>query len=144
MDNWLKKIAEMQGVEGAFLLIHTGEILAQEGLDSRLGVLPELAKRFLRITSAYKKNKLEVSEIEVVWQGRRIIGVAENLFQLIVLCHPEGSLPLIRMTVNVSLAELSSDKKLHKILKKRQDIKVDHLRTGDLDETELKLIASLQ
>ena len=96
------------------------------------------------MTAAHKKHKLAISEIEVVWQARRIIGVAGNLFQLIVLCNPRSSLPLIRMTVNVALAELSGDKKFRKILKKRQDIWVDHLRVGDLDETEIKLIKKLQ
>jgi hypothetical protein len=144
MDEWLKKIARLQGVEGACLFIHTGEILAQAGLENHLTGLPELARRFLRMTAAHKKHKLAISEIEVVWQARRIIGVAGNLFQLIVLCNPRSSLPLIRMTVNVALAELSGDKKFQKILKKRQDIRVDHLRVGDLDETEIKLIKKLQ
>ncbi len=144
MESWLKNILTLDGVEGGLILLRTGEILVEKGLDQHKAELSELAKRFLRVISLYRKYSSSIREIEIVWQNKRLIGAADDAFIILILCGADTSFPLLRMTLNVTLAQILKDKKTSKILKKIQETKIDHLRVGDLDEIEINLISKLQ
>jgi len=144
MDAGLKNLMTLDGVEGSMVLLRTGEVLTRKGLDQYMAELPEVTKRFLRIISAYKNLKSPIREIEVVWQNKRIIGVADDALIILAICRNGASFPLVRMTLNVTLAEFRNNKKSQKVLKKTREIKVNHLRIGDLDQSEINLISKLQ
>lgn len=144
MNDWLKNIGSLEGVEGSLIILKTGEITGQMGLDQYKPVLTELARRILRILGVYQKVKDQVGELEVVWQNKRIIAVADDGLIILTICGNDAAFPLVRMTLNVTLAGIRNNKKTQKVLKKARDIKVDHLRTGDLDQSEINLISKLQ
>ena len=63
---------------------------------------------------------------------------------LITFCRTSSMLALLRITINVTMAKLSEDKKFSKWLKSH---KADHdflIRKGSLEENEEKLIAALK
>ncbi len=140
----MQDILTLDGVEGVVVLVHTGELLIRKGLDQFKSEMPELTKRLLRVITLYRDYKWPVREIEIVWRDVRIIGIADELFVLLAFCRNSASFPLIRMTLNVSLAAIREDRKTQKILKKLKNIRINHLRTGDLDEREINLISKLQ
>jgi len=143
MDDRLQNILTLDSVEGVVILSHTGEMLNRKGLDQYKSEMPELTKRLMRVITLYRNYKWPVKEIEIVWRDTRIIGIADEIFILLAFCRNNASFPLIRMTLNVSLAAIKADRKTQKMLKKMKNVKVNHLRTGDLDEWEINLISKL-
>ena len=144
IEEWIKRICGLTGIEGCMIFLSTGEILEQSGLDRYLSALPDIAKRLLRIITASRRMKSKVYELEVVWQSKRLIGVADDLLVILTFCRNDASFPLLRMTLNVALAAIHDNKKNQKIFKKARGIRIDHLRHGDLDQSEINFISKLQ
>ncbi len=144
MDDRLKQILSLAGVEGCLVIMGTGEMVAQAGLEPYRPLLPEMVRRLLRVISAFAKNDSRLGELEFIWENRRLIAAADKDLMLLAVCSSGTSFPLVRMRLNVTLATFRDDKKIQKKIKKNQGLKIDHLRIGDLDQTEINLISKLQ
>jgi hypothetical protein len=144
ITKWLKEVADIEGVEGVFIVSNRGQMIAHTGLKIDSNKIESIAHRILKIEGGFETRKLRVREIELVGTTYRIIGMMRENFTILTYCQSEKVLPLIRMTLNVVLAHLLEDKKFLKFISKHPTKKTLILDKSPLDETETKLISKLQ
>ena len=143
IEKWLNEINVIQGVEGVFIASGRGSILYNTGLKLSVKSLEDIALRLLRINAIFNEKDENVSEIELFWKNLFIICKISNNILLTTVCQSPKILPLLRITLNVSLSYLVQDKKLLKQARNHATDKTLVLRKGKFDEDELNLLSSL-
>ena len=143
IEKWLNEINVIQGVEGVFIASGRGSILYNAGLKLSVKSLEDIALRLLRINAIFNEKDENVSEIELFWKNLFIICKISNNILLTTVCQSPKILPLLRITLNVSLSYLVQDKKLLKQARNHATDKTLVLRKGKFDEDELNLLSSL-
>jgi len=141
---WLKEVADIEGVDGVFIVSNRGQMIAHTGLKIESNKIESIANRVLRIEGAFDKQGMALKEIELVGPDYRIIGMMKENFTILTYCRSDKVLPLIRMTLNVVLAHLLEDKKFMKFISKHPVKKTLLLEKSSLDDAETKLISKLQ
>ena len=144
IGKWLKEVAEIDGVDGVFIVSNRGQMIAHTGLKIESNKIESIANRVLRVEGAFQKQSRSIKEIELVGPDYRIIGMMKENFTILTYCRSEKVLPLIRMTLNVVLAHLLEDKKFMKFISKHPVKKTLLLEKSPLDDSETKLISKLQ
>ena len=144
IGKWLKEVADIEGVEGVFIVSNRGQMIAHTGLKIESNRIESIANRILKIEGVFHQKAKSLKEIELVGSGYRIIGMMKENFTILTYCKSEKVLPLIRMTLNVVLAHLLNDKKFVKFISKHPVKKTLLLEKSALDEYETKLISKLQ
>ena len=144
ISKWLKEVADIEGVDGVFIVSNRGQMIAHTGLKIESNKIESIANRVLRIEGAFDKQGMALKEIELVGPDYRIIGMMKENFTILTYCRSEKVLPLIRMTLNVVLAHLLEDKKFMKFISKHPVKKTLLLEKSSLDDAETKLISKLQ
>ena len=142
-NRWLQEITKIDGVEGVFLTSNRCKIINKLGLDYSNDQLESLALRLLRTIAAFHLKSKEVSEVELYWQNQYVICKNSNGFLLVTLCKTSRVLALLRITLNVILANLMEDKIFLKLIKAHVSDKTITLKKGSFDESEKKLISRL-
>lgn len=140
----LDELNNIEGVDGAFIASNRAEIINKVGLTLSDNQLSELSLQALRIVAAFHLTGKKTVELEFYWQNLYIICKNSDNFMLITFSRASSMLALLRITINVTMAKLSEDKKFSKWLKSH---KADHdflIRKGSLAENEEKLIAALK
>ncbi|MGD9897606.1 MAG: hypothetical protein AB7T22_00635 [Calditrichaceae bacterium] len=143
-DRWLQEILNIDGVRGVYIASGRGNVIEKLGLDEKDAVLEKLTVHILRILSGHYLRNLTITEIEFYWQDQYIICRHTNNMLLVILCKTPKVLSLLRITLNVALANLLEDKKLIKLIKDQTADKTFHINKGDLDESEVRLITKLK
>ena len=141
---WLKEVADIEGVDGVFIVSNRGQMIAHTGLKIESNKIESIANRVLRIEGAFDKQEMVLKEIELVGKDYRIIGMMKENFTILTYCRSDKVLPLIRMTLHVVLAHLLEDKKFMKFISKHPIKKTLLLEKSSLDDAETKLISKLQ
>ena len=144
ISKWLKEVADIEGVEGVFVVSNRGQMIAHTALRIESNKIESIANRVLKIEGAFHQQAMPLREIELVGAGYRIIGMMKDKFTILTYCTSEKVLPLIRMTLNVVLAHLLSDKKFMKFISKHPVKKSLLLEQSPLDADETKIISKLQ
>ncbi len=143
-DRWLQEILNIDGVRGVYIASGRGNVIEKLGLDEKDAVLDQLTVYVLRIISGYHLRSLTITEIEFYWQDQYVICRYTNNMLLVILCKTPKVLSLLRITLNVALANLLEDKKLTKSIKDQTADKTYHINKGELDENEVRLINKLR
>lgn len=141
---WLQEIMNIEGVQGVFIASGRAKVLDKFGLDLKEAQLEALALRILRIVAGFHLKSQKVNEIEFYWQNLYIIGKVSNDFLLITICKTPKILSLLRITLNVTLANLLEDKKFKKLIKNHISDRSFPLEKGTIEETEKILISKLK
>jgi len=144
MSERLQDIMNLKGVEGVYIASNRAKIIEKSGLDLKDPQLEALSLRVLRIIAGYHKNSQKVNEIEFYWQNLYVICKVSNEFILVTFCKTPKVLALLRITLNVTLANLLEDKKFIKIIKDHVADRFFSLEKGERDETEKNLISKLK
>ncbi|MGD9487091.1 MAG: hypothetical protein AB7W47_03670 [Calditrichaceae bacterium] len=143
-DRWLQEILNIDGVRGVYIASGRGNVIEKLGIDEKDAVLEQLTVHVLRILSGYHLRSLTITEIEFYWQDQYVICRYTNNMLLVILCKTPKVLSLLRITLNVALANLLEDKKLTKAIKDQTADKTYHINKGELDENEVRLINKLR
>ncbi len=143
VDGWLREIVNIPGVLGVFIASGRGSILHNEGLKIKKSDLENIALRALRISALFSEKDENVSEIELFWKNMFIICRLSNNILLITVCKNPKILPLLRITLNVSLSHLLQEKKIIKMARNHATDKTLVLRKGKFEEDELNLLSNL-
>lgn len=143
-QRWLQEIMNLDGVEGVYIVSNRARVVEKVGLDLKNSQLEALSLRILRIIAGYHLNAQKVNEVEFYWQNLYVIGKVSNEFILVTFCKTTKILSLLRITLNVTLANLLEDKKFTKIIKDHVADRLFSLEKGEIDETEKKLISKLK
>ncbi len=143
VDGWLREIVNIPGVLGVFIASGRGSILYNEGLKIKKSDLENIALRALRISALFSEKDENVSEIELFWKNMFIICRLSNNILLVTVCQNPKILPLLRITLNVSLSHLLQEKKIMKMARNHATDKTLVLRKGKFEEDELNLLSNL-
>ena len=140
----LDDLNNIEGVDGAFIASNRAEIINKVGLSYTDDQLKALSLHVLRMVAALHLTEKKTVELEFYWQNLYIICKNSDNFMLITFCHTSSVLALLRITINVTMAKLSDDKKFSKWLKAHKADRDFLIRKGSLEENEEKLIESLK
>ena len=143
-QRWLQEIMNLDGVEGVFIASNRAKIIDKLGLDLKDSQLEALSLRILRIVAGYHLNSQKVNEVEFYWQNLYVIGKVSSEFILITFCKTPKVLSLLRITLNVTLANILEDKKFTKLIKDHVADRSFSLEKGEIDEIEKNLISKLK
>jgi hypothetical protein len=144
MGEWLREIAEIQGVEGVLVCSNSGKILDKIGFNQSTEDLQKIARYTWRLATSYLIRNKSVKEIEFIYQDYRVIAMPKREFLVLTICKSSKGVSLVRMTVNVVVTHLLEDKKFIKAMEKEAVYKTAVLKGKDLDPREINLISKLQ
>jgi hypothetical protein len=113
-DHWLREIVQINGVHGVFIATGRGDILYKLGLRVKNEQLAPLVVCLLRIHGVFHAKKKDVIEIELFWNDHYVNCRYAHNFMLVTLCGTPKVISLLRMTVNVALANILDDKDIMK------------------------------
>jgi hypothetical protein len=143
IEHWLTEIRNVPGVKGVFVASGRGSLLHNEGLKINKKDLEDIALRALRISALFNEKDENVSEIELFWKNLFMLCRLSNNILLVTVCQSPKILPLLRITINVSLSHLLEDKKILKMAHNHATDKTLVLRKGKFEEDELSLLSNL-
>ena len=143
-QRWLQEIMNLDGVEGVFIASNRAQVIDKMGLDLKDSQLEALSLRILRIVAGYHINSQKINEMEFYWQNLYVISKISGEFILITFCKTPKVLSLLRITLNVTLANILEDKKFIKLIKDHVADRVFPLEKGEIDEIEKNLISKLK
>ena len=144
VNRWLQDITKIDGVEGVFLASVRGKILNKVGIKQSEETLEKLTVHLLRTIAAFHMQAKNVTELEFYWDNQYVICKNSNNFILVTICRSPEVLALLRITLNVALANLLEDKKFAKNIRGHASDKELVLKKGFFDETEKMLISKLK
>jgi len=143
LNQWFTEILNVPGVQGVFMASGRGAILYNEGIKIKEKDLEEVSLRLLRISAIFNEKDENVSEIELFWKNLFIICKLSNNLLLVTICDSPKILPLLRITLNVSLSHLLQDKKIMKMARSHAIDKTMVLRKGKFGDDELSLLSNI-
>ena len=143
-DRWLREIIQINGVSGVFIATGRGEILYKLGIREKNEQLAPLVVCLLRIHGVFHAKKQNVTEIELFWKNHYVNCRHAHNFMLVTLCGTPKVISLLRITVNVALANILDDTSIMKeILSHGTDSKFK-LRKSKNDTTVSRLISKVR
>ncbi len=143
-NKWLDEIINIRDVEGAFLISNRGKLIEKTQLPYDDKAIYDLGIRILRVIGSFHLKALNVTELELYWDKYYIICKNSADFTLITLCKSSKILSLLRITLNITIANLLEDKKFIKLLRSQVADKAFSLKKGDFEEFEKKMISKLK
>ena len=144
MANWLDEIINIDGVEGAFIISNRGNLIEATMLPFTDQQMYSVSIRILRMIGSFHLNEKNVTELELYWDNYYIICKNSPDFTLITLCKSSKVLSLLRITLNITIANLLEDKKFKKLLNTEVADKAFTLKKGEFEEIEKKMISKLK
>lgn len=144
LKRWLTEITSIDEVEGVYVASNRADIVNRVGLKHSDEELRELTIRILRIIAAFDSRGEKITEFEYYWQNYYVICKNSNQFMLVTVCRSVKVLALLRITLNVTMANLLEDRKFSKWLKSHIADKDFFLRKEGLTVAEEKLLSKLK
>lgn len=144
LKRWLQEIMNIEGIEGVFIVSGRSKIIEKLGLDLKESQLEALALRIQRIVAGFNLKAQKLNEIEFYWHNLYVISRVSNNFLLVTISRTPDVLSLLRITLNVALANLLEDKKFRKSIEDQVSDKSFALEKGEIDEAEKKIISKLK
>lgn len=143
-QRWLQEILNLDGIEGVFIASNRAKVIDKMGLDLKDPQLEALSLRILRIVAGYYLNSQKINEVEFYWQNLYVISKISAEFILVTFCKTPKVLSLLRITLNVTMANILEDKKFIKLIKDHVADRIFSLEKGEIDENEKNLISKLK
>ena len=144
LERWLTEITNIDDVEGIYVASSRADIVNKIGLKQTDEELRDLTIRILRIIATFDAKGEKITELEYYWQNYYVICKNTNHFLLVTVCRSDKVLALLRITLNVALANLMEDRKFTKWLKSHIADKDFFLRKEGLTVAEEKLLSKLK
>ncbi len=140
----LKEIKEIEGVESVAVVSFKGEPGYRAGYELTEQELKSIGLYLIRVFAAASLHGQKLVSMEILWRDRVVLARFADGFVIITLLKNVKALPLLRITLNVTAANLLSDKTFLKWLKKQKYDPLRHLQQGEFDEEEIRLISNVR
>lgn len=140
-EHILKEIQNIDSVELVAVSSFKGEIGFQFGRLIPESNLREIAVYLIRSYAAQKTMGKKLLNMEFYWQKYFLNARFADGFLIMTICSSMDVLSLLRITMNVAVANLLENKHFLKWLKKQSADPAKHLRHGSLDDLEIGLIS---
>jgi hypothetical protein len=134
MKDKLEEINGVSGVRTSFFYFNDGEIVYDSmpsGFDNDL--FQEIAKDAVQMAAIFDRLSVPMTEYDLKFDNGRIFIYSQHNYNLIILCDPGVSVAMLRLTVNVALADLEADKKFQKRTAKVETTRRSFLVRSNMD-----------
>jgi predicted regulator of Ras-like GTPase activity (Roadblock/LC7/MglB family) len=134
MKNKLEEINGVNGVRTSFIYFNDGEIVYDSmpsGFDS--DIFQEIAKDAVQMAAIFDRLTASISEYDLKYDNGRVFIYTQHNYNLIILCDLNVSVAMLRLTVNVALADLEADKKFQKRAAKVETTRRSFLIRSNMD-----------
>ncbi len=141
MKEKLEEINGIAGVRTSFLFFNDGELVYHslpKGLDADECL--EIARDVVQMGGIADRLSPSNHEFEIKFETGRVYAWLHLHFNLVVLCDPTVSLSMLRLTVNVALADLEADKKFQKRISKIEATRRSFLTRSNMDPESWSLV----
>jgi hypothetical protein len=139
----LKEIQNIESVELVAICSDNGDIGFKSGNMIPDADISQIAILLLRIFAAQKTQGNKLLSMEFYWQNHFLTARFADGFLIITVCSSSKVLALLRITLNVTVANLLEKKNFLKWLKKHRQDPMKQLRRGSFDDLEIGLISRL-
>ncbi len=137
------EIKQIESVETVAVISFKGNIWQSSGGDYSEEVLRKVGLYLLRMAAANDKRQQKLVLAEMHWLDRNLIARFSDGFLILVIFRVHDVVSHLRITLNVTAANLLEEKNFLKWLKKEKVALNVHLNKGQLDEQEVRLISKL-
>jgi predicted regulator of Ras-like GTPase activity (Roadblock/LC7/MglB family) len=144
MKDKIDEINSVAGVKTSFLYFNDGELVYQTlppGLDA--DNLTEIAKDFVQMAAISDRLQTGNNEYDIKYDSGRILAFTQHNYNLIVLCEANVSLAMLRLTINVAIADLEADKKFQKRSAKVETTRRSFLVRSNMDTESWNLVETV-
>lgn len=134
MKDKLTEINSVGGVKTSFFYLNDGEVVYQSlppGFDQ--DTFLEIAKDFVQMAAICDRMQSAINEYDLKYDNGRILAFTHHNYNLIVLCDVNVSLAMLRLTINVAIADLEADKKFQKRVAKVETTRRSFLVRSNMD-----------
>lgn len=141
MKDKLEEINSVNGVKTSFIYFNDGETVYDnmpQGFDEATFV--EIARDVIQVAAMFDRLSTPLNEYDLKYDNGRVIAYPMSNFNLIILCQPNVSVAMLRLTVNVALADLEADKKFQKRLSKVEASRRSFLVRSNMDAESWALV----
>jgi predicted regulator of Ras-like GTPase activity (Roadblock/LC7/MglB family) len=141
MKEKLEEINSIAGVRASFIYFNDGEVQHAKlppGLDA--DALQEIGKDVVQLSAIFERLTTPMQEFDFKFDNGRMMAFAHHNYNLIVLCDPGVSLAMLRLTVNVAMADMEADKKFQKRIQKIESTRRSFLIRSNMDTECWKLV----
>ncbi len=139
----LKEIQKIESVELVAICSFKGDIGFKTGNMIPDSEIRQIALYLLRTYAAQKLQGHKLISSELYWNNHFLTARFADGFLIITVCNSIDVLALLRITLNVTVANLLENKTFLKWLKKHTQEAEKHLRRGSFDDLEIRLISGL-
>lgn len=84
-----------------------------------------------------------ITEYDMKFDGGRIFAYAQHNYNIIIVCDLSVSMAMLRLTVNVAIADLEADKKIQKRLSKVENSRRSFLVRSNMDNDSWHLVETV-
>ncbi len=144
MKDKLDEINSVAGVKTSFIYFNDGELVFQTlppGFDQ--DTLTEIAKDFVQMAAISDRLQTGNNEYDIKFDSGRIIAFTQHNYNLIVICDVNVSLAMLRLTINVAIADLEADKKFQKRTSKIETTRRSFLVRSNMDAESWSLVETV-
>lgn len=134
MKDKLTEINSVAGVRTSFFYFNDGELVYQTlppGFDQ--DTLIEISKDFVQMAAICDRLQSVINEYDLKFDNGRLIAFTQHNYNLIVICDANVSLAMLRLTINVAIADLEADKKFQKRTAKVETTRRSFLVRSNMD-----------
>lgn len=134
MKDKLEEINSVAGVKASFFYFNDGELVYQSlppGFDQDTFI--EIAKDLVQMAAICDRLQSVINEYDLKFDSGRMIAFTQHNYNLIVLCDVNVSLAMLRLTINVAIADLEADKKFQKRVTKVETTRRSFLVRSNMD-----------
>ena len=142
-EKLIKEIQQIESVEATAVISYKGNVWQQTGTVLSADKIKSMATYLLRIAATNKRKQQKLILSEIHWLKKILLARFSDGFLVMVIFQNPDVLSLLRITLNVTVANLLEDKSFLKWLKKEKFSLETHFRKGQFDEKELGLISKL-
>lgn len=141
------KLEEIDGVDGvlvSFIYFNDGELVYNKvppGYDEQ--TFEEIAKDVIQMAAIFDRLNAHIHDYELKYDSGRVYAYTQSNYNLIILCKPEVSVAMLRLTVNVALADLEADKKFQKRISKIEASRRSFLIRSNMDAESWTLVETV-
>lgn len=134
MKDKLEEINSVAGVKTSFFYFNDGEVVYQSlppGFDQ--DTFTEIAKDFVQMAAIMDRLQSVINDYDLKFDNGRLLAFTHHNYNLIVLCEANVSLAMLRLTINVAIADLEADKKFQKRVAKVEATRRSFLVRSNMD-----------
>lgn len=142
-EKLIEEIRQIESVEAVAIISFKGNVWQQTETGIPRETIHHIASYLLKMAAANEKKQQKLILAELLWLNRSLLARFSNGFFILVIFRNHEVVSLLRITLNVTVAGLLEEKAFLKWLRKEKSALDIHLKKGQFDEKEVRLISKL-